>query len=413
MGILLVMAVWASFFYAYILDEVYDNVDDGLKNQKIEIIREAYENPSILKTNTFGINQFRLVPVDSASYSANNQFKNEMVYMPYDDEMEPYRVLTTGFYTKDGEPYLLQIRTSTVEEDDLIFDLITSLGVLYVAILLSILLINEFVLTKAYAAFRAILKNLHDYRFGNKNDWTPVQSNVIEFSQLNEEINQMINRNEQVFEEQKFFIENASHELQTPLAITLNRLDLLMEDPSLSENQLQQLAATKDAIHRLVSLNKSLLLLSRIDNKQYKKLQKVSFRYITRELLLDYEDLIIHKGIDLALFPEDDLFAEVNADLTRVLISNLLRNAINYTSRDGIIEISMNKKEWKIKNSAKGIPLAPQLIFRRFHKASSDKESTGLGLAIVKSIVDLYPSFSISYSFENNFHIFSLSVKDS
>jgi hypothetical protein len=49
--ILVIMAIWALLFYAFLMDEVYDNVDDGLKNQKLEIIREAYNNPEIIETS--------------------------------------------------------------------------------------------------------------------------------------------------------------------------------------------------------------------------------------------------------------------------------------------------------------------------------------------------------------------------
>jgi len=149
-AILIVMAVWALLFYAVLMDEVYDNIDDGLKNQKIEIIREAYNNPAILDhSNAFGINQFRILPTKDRENIDKNYFSREFIYMPYDEEDEPYRVLRTGFYSKDGIPYALEIRTSTVEEDDYLINLAISLGVLYVVIILSILIINHFVLGKA------------------------------------------------------------------------------------------------------------------------------------------------------------------------------------------------------------------------------------------------------------------------
>lgn len=412
-GILLVMAIWASLFYAYILDEVYDNVDDGLKNQKIEIIREAYGNPDLLETKNFGVNQFRIVPVDPKDYFPENVFRNELIYMPYDEEEEPYRILKTGFYAKDGKSYSLEIRTSTVEEDDLMLDLATALLVLYIVIVLSIFLINQFVLSKAYRPFRKILQNLQAYRFGGVNNLAKVESNVIEFNQLNTEINQMIQRNESVFAEQKRFIENASHELQTPLAITINRLDLLMEDEDLSEKHLVQLAETKDAIHRMVNLNKSLLMLSRIENRQYLEVKPVSFKDSTEELLSEYEDLIAFKQVAVKLDVRDDFRVHMNPYLAHVLISNLLRNALKYSTAEGIIGIDITQSEWKIRNSATGFSLEENFIFQRFHKQTQDSQSNGLGLAIVKSIVDSYPGLSISYTFENNFHVFSLKFKNS
>src|SRR5690606_13957957 len=101
--LLLVVPVWAGLFYAFISDEVYDNVDDGLKNQKINIIRQSYIDSTVLHTREFGINQFRILPTDSLQKA--NIFSRQMIYMEYDDEMEPYRVLRTGFYAPDGQPY--------------------------------------------------------------------------------------------------------------------------------------------------------------------------------------------------------------------------------------------------------------------------------------------------------------------
>lgn len=146
--LLIVIAIWALLFRGLILDEVYDNVDDGLKNQKIEIIRHSYIDSSILKTNEFGIAQFRILPVKKQNYNEINRFSNEFIYMPYDNDDEPYRVLKTAFYGADNLPYLLEIRTSTVEEDDLIYDLSISLIFLYIFILISILMINHFGLKK-------------------------------------------------------------------------------------------------------------------------------------------------------------------------------------------------------------------------------------------------------------------------
>src|SRR5690606_27986563 len=123
-------------------------------------------------------------------------------------------------------------------------------------------------------------KNLNLYRFGKKEDLKPMVTNIVEFNQLNEEINQMWRRNEEVFDEQKRFIENAAHELQTPLAITINKLELLMEDESLSEGQLMQLADSKSSLRRLVNLNKALLMLSRIENKQYKDVKQISLNHL-------------------------------------------------------------------------------------------------------------------------------------
>lgn len=407
--ILVIMAIWALLFYAVLMDEVYDNVDDGLKNQKIEIIREAYANLDILNnTREFGINQYRILPGDAADFTDRNRFTNELIYMPYDEEDEPYRVLRTGFYSKEGDPYLLEIRTSTVEEDDFLINLAISLTILYLVIVLSILVVNHLILTKAWRPFTRTLSNLSNYRFGDMSSFQPVETEIKEFNELNRQISLMIQRNESVFSEQKRFLENASHELQTPLAITINKLDLLLQDDELSESQLVKIAEAKQSLHRMVSLNKSLLMLSRIDNHQYKEIEEVNFNELTKRLLQEVEDFVNFREIKFNL-TEDAVFKTFcNPDLAAILISNLLRNAIKYNTNPGEIGIQVSSNTLEICNPSNSGALNPQYIFERFHKGYQDSQSNGLGLSIVKSIVETYSNLDIIYRFENNFHIFSL-----
>jgi len=409
---LIIITIWAALFYAYILEEVYDNVDDGLKNQKILILREVYENPKLLETHEYGVNQFRITPVEDGEkegFSEKNSLDNEFFYMPYDDEMEPYRVLRTGFYTADQKPYHLEIRTSTVEEDDLMLNLTTALIVLYLVLVLGVYSINELVLRRAWRPFNIILENLNLYRFGKKDDLKPMVTNITEFNQLDEEIHRMWRRNEEVFDDQKRFIENAAHELQTPLAITINKLEMLMEDESLSESQLTQLSDSKSSLQRLVNLNKALLMLSRIENKQYKNVKELRLNEIVKEVAEDFEDFLAYKGISLHI-EETGLFdISMDKNLVIILISNLFRNAIRHNIKEGgSIRVDIDRDTFSIANTGNPVPLNPHLIFSRFHKGTQDSQSNGLGLAIVKSIVDGYPALRIDYRFKDGKHIFFL-----
>ena len=406
---LIIITIWAALFYAFILEEVYDNVDDGLKNQKILILREVYEDESLLKIREYGISQFRITPVmDDDDFSEDNKLENQFFYMPYDEEMEPYRVLRTGFYAPDQQPYHLEIRTSTVEEDDLMIDLTTALVVLYVVLVLGVFLINESVLRRAWRPFRTILENLNYYRFGKKDDLRVVSTQILEFNQLNEEIHRMWKRNEDVFAEQKRFIENAAHELQTPLAITINKLELLLEDDTLSERQLTQIAASKSSLRRLVNLNKALLMLSRIENKQYKERTNVSFNRLAKDIVADFQDFLSFKAIKVTWQEEGEFATSMNEDLARVLISNLLRNAIRYNVDGGTISIAITHRQLAIANTGAQVALDTDKIFKRFHKETQDSQSNGLGLAIAQSIVDTYPELTIAYRYTNDMHVFVL-----
>lgn len=407
--LLLVVAVWAGLFYAFILDEVYDNVDDGLKNQKIHIIRQAYIDSTVLRTREFGINQFRILPSDSLEKT--NRFSRQMIYMEYDDELEPYRVLRTGFYAPDGQPYSLEIRTSTVEEDDFLINLTIALVVLYLLIVFTLFLVNSCVLEKALKPLKGLIRDLQNYKFGDGSRVSAVNSQVSEFIILDQKIQEMIDRNESLFLRQKQFIENASHELQTPLAITINKLDLLLENGELNETQSTEIGETKRALLRMVNLNKSLLMLSRIENRQFEEKETVSISAVTEEVITDLDEIIRYKNLTL-LRPDhpEEFTLYANRSLMGILVSNLLRNAIRYNIPQGVIEVSIRRNEFSISNTSTLPPLNPVIIFERFYKYSLDNNSSGLGLSIVESIIKTYPQLRLDYSYRNGQHCFTVRI---
>lgn len=413
LALLVIIAVWAALFYAVILDELYDNTDDGLKDLKIQIIRKAYTDEATLQIKEFDFNQFKITPVNYSQYKEGNFFRNELFYMEYDDEMEPYRILETYFVDRNGNYQKLEIRTSTVEEDDFRLDLFFALIFLYIFLVVSIVLINNIVLKKVWKPFYITLDNLGKYEFGKL--YKPKQSTteIREFKLLDLKIDKMIERNETAFLQQKQFIENASHELQTPLAIAINKLDLLIEKESFPEDNLIDLSETKNGLIRLVNLNKSLLMLSRIENNQYTDKSEIEMNEVVKHVLEDFSDLLQFKNIDLDFSEVAQFKTVINPDLAYILISNLIRNAVKYNSDGGKIIVTVDSYGVKIKNTSIGNEPLSELVFNRFYKAVNDNTSTGLGLSIVKSIAENHAALNILYSFENNFHIFSLKTKNS
>lgn len=407
--LLLIIAVWAALFYAYILDEVYDNVDDGLKNRKIQIIKAVYFDENLLKNNEFGFNEFKINPISASDYKDKNSLYNKMYYMEYDDEEQPYRVLKTDFIDQFGKHQQLTIRTSTVEEDELVYDLTTALLVLYLLLVVSIIAVNGFLLHKAMRPFYLILDKLKKYQFGVASSYEPQNYSIKEFEELNIEINEMIERNELVFHQQKQFIENASHELQTPLAIVINKIDLSIQNGELDKKNLNFLNDVKNDLRRMAGLNKSLLMLSKIENNQFNKISNVNFNILINNLVKSYEDFIEFKKININVVEKEVFEAAFDPDLANILLSNLLKNAVKYNNQNGVINIITEKEKLIFQNTGSGIPLDQSQIFNRFYKQGSDHGSTGLGLSIIKTIIKQYPRLHITYEFEEGMHCFILS----
>lgn len=396
--LLLVIPIWAGIFYVLILDEVYDNIDDDLKNSKIIIVRHAFADRKLLNSPEFGINKFTIKPLPKGNYRTKDEFFSTKEFMEYDNDDEPIRILKSVFKDEEGNNYELIIKASIVEEDELLQDLFLALIGLYIMLVISILVVNHLLLKKIWKAFHIVLDNLKEIKLGTGSKLKAIDSPIDEFNTLAKEVEKMLNRNESIYSSQKQFIENASHELQTPLAISINKLELFAENSTLPEEQMIEIGKITDTLNRLTRLNKSLLMLSKIENQQFSEEQEVDFNKLILTLTEDYTDLAEFKKVKIIITENDSLLFKMNKGLAIALISNLLKNALIHNHQEGFVNFVINKNEIIISNSGNNAPLNSAVIFNRFYRHTTTNESTGLGLSIVKSIINNY-SITVEYIF--------------
>lgn len=410
-ALLFIIAVWATLFYAVITEEVYDNIDDGLKNSKLLIIREAYANKKVLEAREFGINQYKVTPLPKGRlYDFSEKFISTFEFMEYDNDNEPVRLLETVFNDADGNPYKLTIRASMVEEDELLEDLLIALVALYFMLVISIAIINRVILKKAWKPFYSTLTQLKGFKLGTGHTFKAPESSISEFRTLGHELEDLLQRNEAIYASQKQFIENASHELQTPLAISLNKLELFADNHHLNETQMNELGRISDTLNRLVRLNKSLLLLSKIENRQYADEESVNFNELISQLAEDYTDLAEFKDVSINITANSELDFNMNRGLAATLISNLLKNAIVHNHTGGNVNFYIAENSFSISNTGNGKPLDTTNVFKRFYRESNSEQSTGLGLSIVSSIISNY-GMKANYSF-NGLHTFTITFPE-
>lgn len=408
LALFLILLIWAGSFYFIMLDEIYDSIDDGLENQKTLIIQRAAQDPNILDRAQFDESnyQIRKIP-DTQALSYKDVYKDTLMYMEVEQDYEPVRLLVTAF-VQDGIYYELQVTTSMVEEDDLIEDLLYSLLVLFLGLTASMVILNNFLLKKIWRPFYLLLERLRNFRLDDPKPFHATDSKIEEFRLLDNSLHKLLEKNVEIFNDQKQFIENASHELQTPLAISLNKLELMVNQP-LEEEQLALAASVMDNLERLIRLNKSLLLLSRITNQQYAGEEEIDLNAVVRKTLQDFSDQADYKNIHLILEEKGSCKAKMNPDLAHVLVVNLLKNAVFHNHPDGEVQATLEDQVLTITNTGKTEALDEKRIFERFYKQGSNGGSTGLGLAIVKAIVDLY-GFKIRYRFDE-MHVFRVEFR--
>ena len=145
---------------------------------------------------------------------------------------------------------------------------------------------------------------------------------------------------------------NASHELQTPLAIVRGKVELLAESDRLTEQQMKELDEIYATLGRAVKLNKSLLLLSRIANGQYTESEDVSVDEILENLLPDLMDIYEHKQVRLQRKQgEHPFIIRCNHSLAQILVSNLVKNALLHNEEEGELQILTTPVSLTLKNT--------------------------------------------------------------
>ncbi|MBO6183408.1 MAG: HAMP domain-containing histidine kinase [Chryseobacterium sp.] len=409
--LLLIVSLWSVIFYFNMLDEIKGSVDEELENYKRQIVFKAEKDSTILQQKTFDEGFFSVNKIsEEEALSFKDTYEDTEIYAQDADdeapELEPVRVLTTVF-EQNGSFYELKIFNNMVEEDDLVKELLWDAAGLYVLLIFSILMINNFVLKRLWKPFYELLDELKNYRLGISKSLPNVETKTKEFSDLQDAVTTLLQYSEKSYEQQKEFIGNASHELQTPLAIAISKLELLIEKENFTENQAEKIAEIMEIIERLVRLNKSLLLLTKIENNQFFDNQEIKVNDIVEKNIEDLSDIAEFKEVEIIFSKKGELLVKADAALINIIISNLLRNAIFHNIKSGKVEVRIGAKKLSVLNTGADNSLNNEKIFTRFQKSEQHQSGSGLGLAIVKAIAELY-DFSVSYDFKNGMHEFSV-----
>lgn len=413
LALIVVLTVWAGFFYMAVVEEVNDEVDDTLEDYSEGLIIRALSGEDMPTASNGSNNQYYLYEV-SESYAASHPqitYRDEMVFITEKSETEPARVLITIFRTEDERYMELVVYTPTIEKLDLLRAILGWIIFLYVLLLLIILSINIWVFRKNMKPLYVLLKWLDTSQLGKKNEPLENTTKITEFRKLNAATMAFAERGEKLFEQQKTFIGNASHEMQTPLAICRNRLEMLMEDETLTEHQLNELIKTHQTLENLTRMNRSLLLLCKIENGQFVDTRSVCLNDILAHYLDDYKEVYAYRNITVTVTTDSSFCVERNDSLVSVLVTNLLKNSFVHNIDGGFIYIKITANTFEISNTGEK-PLDRERIFERFYQGQKKEGSTGLGLALVDSICKAN-HLKIDYTYVENRHIFTISKQNS
>jgi two-component system OmpR family sensor kinase len=321
--------------------------------------------------------------------------------------------VTTRYYAEDLIDVVKSYKAGQKIDEDIDLERDVMVGMLFQYVLIaiavgaSVLLTIRLVTKNLWTPFYEILQKIEHFKLGKDEVPTFHETNVREFNQLSSSLTDLLERDTRSYKIQKEFTENASHELQTPIAVIRADLDMLLQE-NLSEKESDIVDNMYSVTRRLDHLNKSLLLLAKIENKQYEDKEVFSLSEVIQELMPGYERLY---PTGISLIQKADVKLDANRILVEVLVNNLVVNALRNAEEGMNVKIVLDTDRLEVSNYSLSPKLDTEMLFSRFHNPARNQRGNGLGLAIVRQVCDYY-KWTVSYDFKEQLHTFTVNMKN-
>lgn len=305
---------------------------------------------------------------------------------------EEFQILITDF-SYEGKNYRLELgeTMSTLAQLERTISIFT-FGILIAAVILTLIIDIGFMQLLLAPFYQIIDRKLNKVNDPINFNYKPVKTSTDDFKILDQSISTLMNKIATLFLTEKEFIANVSHELLTPISVLNTRLENLLNDEQLSQEGENKLFASLKTLGRLKSIINSLLLISKVENNQYNKLDVISVKQTITEVCEELEHRLLMMELKMYInLPDDHVFTG-NKSLFHIMLTNLINNAIKYNIPSGTVSIFSEQSSYgyTLVIADTGIGMDTQAVeqaFVRFEKLQSQKEdSHGLGLAIVRSI---------------------------
>lgn len=319
----------------------------------------------------------------------------------------PYRQLSQ-VVSISGIAYQITIRQSQEQKAALVTDVTRIMLFVFIGLFAATLIFNWAISKKLWMPFKRSLNKIRSIELQKMEAIHFEETNTKEFNELNTSLNYMKTRMYKDYINMKEFTENAAHEMQTPVAVVLSKLELLLQDSNLKNDQVQAILQSTEALRQLSKLNESLLLLAKIENNQFETTNEISLADVTVKYVRLFDEFIKEKQLTVQTNFSGNFMVTLHPLLADSLIMNLLGNAIKYNCTEGKIEITVSENNYHISNTSRLQPIPPGKLFMRLNASKGSKEAShGLGLAIVKKIADVN-HLEIRYHSEDGVHNFDI-----
>jgi signal transduction histidine kinase len=388
-------------FYILLRFEVDRSINKELDKRELSILDQVTREQSLKNIIPFQDENIIIKPVHKDVIPAAVYYDTLL----FDQSAKKFMAFRQHSFmlTFNHQKYHIRIFKSLEETDNLIVRIFLIMTFLVLAMIITLILINRYSSGQIWKDFYDTLKKINHYDINSQEQFILNPSEIKEFEDLNNVMLKMIDRIKLNYFNMKEYAENASHEIQTPLSIINAKMELLLQSGDMKEKHLKSVLEVYEASNRLSRVNTTLLLLAKIENRQFPESAPVDPKAIFDYQLECLEDLILSKKLEINTHYDKQVLIHMNPYLAEVLFSNLIKNAIRHNIPGGSIFIELTNHNFMISNTGAELKFNPEDLFKRFYKSSASSESLGLGLAIVQKICEVY-DFKLNYSHINHMH---------
>ena len=355
---------------------------------------------------TFSHDKISIIPLEGEVKESEIEFSDTVVMHSTLQRLEPH--IKLDVVKKVGDSFFkISIYDLIVEEDDIADGVQESLIKVFLLLTVVVLVLSAVASYYIFKPFNLTLQKIKGFNVKGNKAIAYEKSGTKEFDNLNMFLSEMTDKSRKDYQALKEFSENASHEMQTPLAIANGKLELLMESENLTDEQVVLVSSAQNSIQRLSKLSSALSLLTKIENKEFENIEEVDLSDLLNQLLFDFKELMELKSIESSAMIDEGVKISIDPVLAAILVNNLFQNAIRHNYENGYLKIKLTNRKLTIVNTGEPLLSPPEAMFERFRKNNQSRESIGLGLAIVNKICEVN-QLNLLYEFKDGEHIISV-----
>jgi signal transduction histidine kinase len=375
-------------------------LEDGrrLKDTVALLAKNLQEGTAIEQLDGYQVN---IKELDLTTTEIPLQVKDTVIWFPPHQHYE--RGLRADASIKiNNKHYHITASNLVAEADEIARGVTQSLSWTFIILLVLVGILSRFLSWRILAPFNQTLQAVRSFSLTKQGPLQLASTRTSEFKLLNQFLENMTRKAVADYRSLKEFTENASHELQTPLAVIRGKLELLMET-EINDKQAGLILAAHEAVEKLSKTNQALTLLTKLENQEYKATHLINLSAILDNTLCAFQELFKMKDIALEKIIAEKVEVQLNPALADILLNNLLSNAIRHNHQNGRVVVTLTAAKLLMQNTGKPPQLPTEQLFQRFKKNNQSADSIGLGLAIVKQICDLN-GFRVSYQYQEGWH---------